>query len=56
MSSPTSPTRYLDRHSPIPLANWDSSSTRRDLSKGVFFVATASAHPEIWPVPWRKVL
>ncbi|KAI6023492.1 hypothetical protein PISMIDRAFT_678469, partial [Pisolithus microcarpus 441] len=54
VSSPTPPTRYLDHCSSVPLANWDSNSNRPDLSKGVFFVAFAPAHPEIRPIPWRK--
>ncbi|KAI5985955.1 hypothetical protein EDD15DRAFT_2373619 [Pisolithus albus] len=54
-TSPLTPsTQYLDCHSLIPLANWDSSSTRQDLSKGVFLIAFASAHLEILPIPWRK--
>ncbi|KAI6119141.1 hypothetical protein EDD16DRAFT_946765 [Pisolithus croceorrhizus] len=44
---PTSPTRYLDDHSSVPLANWDYGCTRRYLSNGILFVAVAPTHAKI---------
>ncbi|KAI5982648.1 hypothetical protein EDD15DRAFT_2321427, partial [Pisolithus albus] len=44
---PTSPTRYPDNCSSVPLANWDSGHTRQYLSNDILFVAAISVHPKI---------